>query len=393
MYKITIKDKEGAKVSVFASDESELHTIKENCIKNESYVLSIIQKNSFRNIKTLNNDNLLFVTRIFHIITSSSIPLRQGLKFEIEENNESAVKELLARVLLKLETGQNLSNALETSGFRFSPYYVGMVHSGEVSGTLPSVFELLYGYLKKDIELKRQIIQASVYPLIMLVIALIVLSFLFNFVFPGFIELYSGFGKTLPWMTLFVFGIYQTVKDNVFIIPSLFAGLIIITGLIYRVKVIKKTLTALVASLPKIGKIMSEFFLYRFFTLLSVQVSGGRTVSQSLDSFIGIFGNDFYNEYITRIHTNVQKGNVLSKAMKGSLYTGRAIEYIRIGEESGKLPLMLQEAAGYYEGRVTHRLELFKQVLQPILIFIIGALIGIILVAVFLPIYSITSFF
>jgi type II secretory pathway component PulF len=337
----------------------------------------------------MNASDLIAFTRVMETLATSSIPFAKGLELEWLEAEDKRSQGMIGKILKELKGGVPLHEALRRSDKGFPGYYLALVAIGEESSRLAQIFQLLTKDLLSTQKRNREITAMLIYPVVLLVSSALALLFISKFVVPQLLELYKGFGKAPPEFTLFVVNLISGIMERPQII---FLAVFAVGALIlayFKNPGFKGSVTKLGFRVPYLKDWLSDYFGARFFLVFSVQVSGGLTVSQALSSLTKLYtGNPFFKREVGRVEAEVSRGTPLSRAMKGAIPLKRAVQYVRLGEESGNLSGMLAEASHYYEARVAQRSVVFKEALQPALLLIIGAAVGTLLITLFMPIFQ-----
>lgn len=338
-------------------------------------------------------DRLHTLTRILETLASSSIPLLRGIEIEAAESDSKDFKRILTAIGQRLAAGHSLEQAISQSDTSVPRYYTTLVGIGESSGKLKEVLSTLSTYIKKSIQVRRDLISSLAYPVMLCFVSLLAMLFISNLVLPNLMELYRGFGKYPPQLTLLVVGGLNLLQRHAILLLAAVAALAVGFVVAYRTSRGRGWLTLFWLRFPFLSPWISDFFLYRFLKILSIQVAGGHTVVKALETLANLYGdNQALRDFILHAVQSVSQGIPLSKALSGSkLRASRAIQLIRLGEEAGRLSSYLEEAAMFYEERINYRLTLFKELLQPALLVVIGLGVGFLLISLFLPIFQAVS--
>ena len=310
-----------------------------------------------------------------------------------EGSENKSVKNLLRNIGEEVKAGQPLSDALKKHPKYFDDLYCDLVASGEQSGALDRIFDRVALYKEKAEALKSKIKKAMFYPVAVMVVAVIVTSILLIFVVPQFESIFAGFGAELPAFTQFVIDISEFLQKYWWV------GLLIIIGGGYAFKQahqknknLRDNVDKLILKLPIIGMILNKAAVARYARTLSTTFAAGVPLVDALDSAAGASGNAVYRDAILDIKAEVSSGNPMNWAMRNSnIFPDMVIQMVAIGEESGALDDMLAKVATIYEQEVDDAVDGLSSLLEPLIMVVLGTLIGGLIVAMYLPIFQLGS--
>jgi len=267
------------------------------------------------------------------------------------------------------------------------------VEAGEQAGALESLLDKIATYKEKTEALKKKVKKALFYPAAVLVVAVIVTVVLLVFVIPQFEALYKGFGANLPAFTQFVIHISQIVQHDGLFIAMVLGG----TGWAFfyfkkRSRAMREFLDRLVLKLPIIGPILNKAAIARYARTLSTMFAAGVPLVEALDSVAGATGNIVYENAVNKMRDEVSTGQRLQRAMENTgLFPNMVNQMIAVGEESGSLDEMSAKVAAFYEAEVDNAVDAMSSLLEPLIMVVLGVLVGGLVVAMYLPIFKLAS--
>ncbi|WP_350552272.1 type II secretion system F family protein [Pseudoalteromonas sp. 120-MNA-CIBAN-0494] len=346
-----------------------------------------------QNIQKVTAKDIALVTRQIATMLMAGVPLIQSIEMIGSGSSNKSVSKLMEAIADEVKAGQPLSQALRRHPRYFDDLYCDLVASGEQSGALDKIFDRVAIYKEKSEALKSKIKKAMFYPIAVLVIALIVTSILLIFVVPQFQDIFAGFGAELPAFTLFVISISEFMQEYWWIILIImFAfGWAFKEAHLKSLKLRDATDRA-VLKLPVIGMILNKAAVARYARTLSTTFAAGVPLVDALDSAAGASGNAVYRYAILDIKAEVSSGNQMNWAMRNSkIFPDMVIQMVAIGEESGSLDGMLGKVATIYEQEVDDAVDGLSSLLEPLIMAVLGVLVGGLIIAMYLPIFQLGS--
>ncbi|PXW88334.1 type IV pilus assembly protein PilC [Nitrosomonas sp. Nm84] len=339
--------------------------------------------------KITNKDITLF-TRQLATMMKSGVPLLQAFDIVGKGHSNRAVGKLLMDIKADVETGSNLADAFRKYPLYFDALFCNLVGAGEAAGILDSLLDRLATYKEKIQAIKGKIKSALFYPISIIVVAFIITAVIMIFVIPAFKDLFEGFGAELPAPTLLV----MTISD--FFVAYWWAILGILGGGIYaffytwkRSIAMQRIMDRLVLKLPVFGEVIRKATIARWSRTLSTMFAAGVPLVESLDSVAGAAGNYIYYEATKSIQIEVSTGNSLMSAMaNANVFPSMVVQMVAIGEESGSLDSMLSKIADFYEAEVDDAVAALASLMEPVIMVVLGTLIGGMVVAMYLPIFK-----
>ena len=346
-----------------------------------------------QSVQKVTPKDIALVTRQIATMLIAGVPLIQAIEMISTGSTNKSVAKLMEAIADEVKAGQPLSTALRKHPRYFDDLYCDLVASGEQSGALDRIFDRVAIYKEKSEALKSKIKKAMFYPIAVLVIALIVTSILLIFVVPQFQDIFNGFGAELPAFTLFVIGISEFMQEYwwMMLIAIIGAGWLFKEAKLRSLKLRDATDRAIL-KLPVIGMILNKAAVARYARTLSTTFAAGVPLVDALDSAAGASGNAVYRYAILDIKTEVSSGNQMNWAMRNSkIFPDMVIQMVAIGEESGSLDGMLAKVATIYEQEVDDAVDGLSSLLEPLIMAVLGVLVGGLIVAMYLPIFQLGS--
>jgi len=337
--------------------------------------------------------DISIVTRQIATMLMAGVPLIQSIEMIGTGATNKSIGKLMETIADEVKAGQPLSQALKRHPRYFDDLYCDLVASGEQSGALDKIFDRVAIYKEKSEALKSKIKKAMFYPIAVLVIALIVTSILLIFVVPQFQDIFAGFGAELPAFTLFVIGISEFMQEYwwMMLIAIVVFGWAFKEAHLKSLKLRDATDRAIL-KLPVIGMILNKAAVARYARTLSTTFAAGVPLVDALDSAAGASGNAVYRYAILEIKAEVSSGNQMNWAMRNSkIFPDMVIQMVAIGEESGSLDGMLGKVATIYEQEVDDAVDGLSSLLEPMIMAVLGVLVGGLIIAMYLPIFQLGS--
>jgi type IV pilus assembly protein PilC len=300
------------------------------------------------------------------------------------------MRKLLANISIKLASGIPLSDCLREHPLYFDDLYCDLVASGEQSGALESIYARIATYKEKAEALKSKIKKAMTYPIAVVVIAFIVTCILLIFVVPVFKEIFAGFGAELPAFTLFVMSISEFMQANwYFGLAGLYAAFYLFKRAHRNSQVVRDNVDKAILKLPVLGVLLEKAAVARYARTLSTTFAAGVPLIDALESAAGASGNAIFRDAILEVRSEVSSGMQMNLAMRNcEIFPDMVIQMVAIGEESGAVDDMLSKVANVYEQQVDDAVDGLTALLEPMIMAILGVVIGGLIIAMYLPIFE-----
>ncbi len=321
---------------------------------------------------------------------NSGVPLVQAFDIIGRGHENKGMHDLLVTIKADVEGGSNLSDALGKHPYHFDELFVNLVQAGEHAGILDDILDKVATYKEKTESIKGKIKKAMFYPTAVLAVSFIITAILMIFVVPEFANLFSGFGADLPAMTKFVVTLSGIFTDYWWLI---FGGIIgSIVGLIQakkRSKAFNHFLDRALLKIPVLGTILTKAAIARYARTMSTMFAAGVPLVEAMTSVAGAVGNVVYGEAVIKMRDEVATGTQLNVTMqKTNLFPNMVIQMTAIGEEAGSVDSMLGKVADFYEEEVDNAVDSLSSLLEPLIMVILGTLVGGIVVAMYMPIFQ-----
>lgn len=358
-------------------------------------VVSIKPKRSKSNFSggKVNAADIAMFSRQMATMLSSGISLTQALDIVIDGAEKTSYRKMIKGLKEEVENGNSFAVALKRFPFIFDELFYNLVAAGEQSGSLEKMLNRIALYKEKTETIKRKIKKAMYYPIAILTVSFIVSGVLLIKVVPSFKKMFDGFGSKLPKFTLMVLALSDFCKSNWYIIFGGILGSVWSFGYCYkRSTMFKQFIQRLILKLPIMGSIMHDAAIARFARTLSTTFAAGVPLTEALVTVAKASGNIVYEQAITKIKEAVSTGQNLQISMQRSgIFPIMVVQMISIGEEAGSLEQMLERVANIFEEEVNSKVDGLTSLLEPLIMVILGVLVGSLVIAMFLPIFNMGS--
>lgn len=341
--------------------------------------------------KPTTSDLVLF-SRQMYTITKSGIPLLRGIRGLAASTHNAVLRESLEEILRDLEGGRDLAGSLARHPTIFPPLYVSIIRVGEETGTLEASFRRLSEYMQQDQDMQSRIKAALRYPAIVMCVIAAAIGVLTMFVIPKFEPLFKQLGDNIPWPTLAIMSVSTFVQEFWYLgLGTIAMALLLLRRYVstehgrYRWDTFK-------LRLPVIGKLVHEGSLARIARSLSISMTAGMPVIQTLKIIAQAAGNACMAERVVRMREAVERGDPVSRAAASAgMFPPLVLQMLAVGEETGDLSALLDEVAGFYEREVDYALKNLSAAIEPILILAVGGIVCVLALGVMLPMWEMIS--
>jgi type IV pilus assembly protein PilC len=335
-------------------------------------------------------EDIAIFSRQLATMLTAGIPLVQSFEIIGNGHDKPAMQKLVLNIKADIEGGTSLHEALGKHPLYFDDLYVNLVEAGEQAGALESLLDKIATYKEKTEALKKKIKKALFYPAAVMVVAVIVTLILLIFVIPQFESLFKGFGADLPAFTQVVINMSRFVQDQgwwmAIVVIAAIVGFI---NLKKRSQALREAIDRLSLKLPIVGPILVKAAIARYARTLSTMFSAGVPLVEALQSVAGATGNIVYEQAVLRMKDEVSTGQRLQRAMENTgLFPNMVVQMIAVGEESGSLDEMAGKVATFYEQDVDNAVDSMSSLLEPLIMAILGVLVGGLVIAMYLPIFK-----
>ncbi|MFB2637999.1 type II secretion system F family protein [Shewanella bicestrii] len=334
--------------------------------------------------------DIAMVTRQIATMLAAGVPLVTTIEMLGRGHEKQKMRELLGTILSEIQSGIPLSDALRPHRRYFDDLYVDLVAAGEHSGSLDAVFDRIATYREKAEALKSKIKKAMFYPAAVVVVAIAVTALLLLFVVPQFEEIFRSFGAELPAFTQMIVGISRFLQSSWYIfLISIVASIWLFVRSHRNSQVVRDRVDELVLKIPVIGEILHKAAMARFSRTLATTFAAGVPLIDGMESAAGASGNAVYRKALFKVRQEVMAGMQMNVAMRTTgLFPDMLIQMVMIGEESGSLDNMLNKVANIYEMQVDDAVDGLSSLIEPIMMVVIGTLVGGLIVGMYLPIFQ-----
>lgn len=353
-------------------------------------VTKIKKQSGFTNTGKVSDKDVTLFTRQLATMMKSGVPLLQTFDIVGKGHSNPAVSKLLSDIKSDVETGSSLSAAFRKYPLYFDSLFCNLISAGEQAGILDTLLDRLATYKEKILAIKSKIKSALFYPVSIMVVAFIITTVIMIFVIPAFKELFSSFGADLPAPTLVVMAISDIFVEwwwAIFISIGFSVWFFFYTW--KRSESFQATMDRLLLKAPVFGELVRKATIARFARTMSTMFAAGVPLVEALDSVAGASGNRVYYDATKKIQSEISTGTSLTVAMQNAeVFPNMVLQMTAIGEESGALDSMLGKVADFYEGEVDDAVEALSSLMEPIIMVVLGVLIGGLVIALYLPIFK-----
>ena len=365
-------------------------TVVNATLRRQGIIVTKISKQSFRGGGKVTEKDVALFTRQLATMMKSGVPLLQTFDIVGRGHDNPAVGKLLIDIKTDVETGSSLSQAFRKFPLYFDQLYCNLVAAGEQAGILETLLDRLASYKEKMLAIKSKIKSALFYPVAIIIVAFIITAVIMIFVIPAFKQVFTSFGADLPAPTLIVMAISDYFVAYWWaIFGSIFGGIFTFFYFWKRSEAMQFAMDRLLLRIPVFGPLVRKSVMARWTRTLSTMFAAGVPLVESLDSVGGAAGNYVYKVATKQIQGDVSTGTSLTSAMTNTqLFPNMVVQMVAIGEESGALDSMLGKVADFFEAEVDDAVEALSSLMEPMIMVILGTLIGGMVIAMYLPIFK-----
>lgn len=345
--------------------------------------------------KKITEKDIALFTRQLATMMKAGVPLLQSFDITARSHANPAVQKLLGEIKSDIETGTSLSQAFRKHPKYFDGLYCNLVAAGEQAGIMDTVLDRLAMYKEKMLAIKGKIKSALMYPMIVIVVAFVITAGIMLFVIPAFKELFTSSGGELPALTQMVMDFSDLFVEYWWLIFAAIGGTAMaFVQAVKRSPAFSAKVDALVLKLPVFGMIIEKATIARWARTFSSLFAAGVPMVEALDSVAGASGNAVYYDATIKIKSDVATGvNLTTALQEAKIFPNMLVQMVSIGEESGSLDSMLGKVADFYEREVDEAVDNLSSLMEPLIMVVLGTLIGGIVVAMYLPIFKMGSAF
>jgi type IV pilus assembly protein PilC len=349
-----------------------------------------IKKQSFSRGRKITDKDLALFSRQLSTMLKAGVPLMQAFDIVGKGHANPSMARLMNDIRTDVETGTSLNQAFRKFPLYFDPLFCNLVAAGEQAGILETLLDRLATYQEKTIALKGKIKKALFYPVMIILVAILVTAVIMIFVIPSFKSVFTSFGADLPAPTLVVIAMSDFFVAYWYIVFGiLFGGTYFLLQAWRRSPKVQATVDRLMLKIPVLGEMLQKASIARWSRTLATTFAAGVPLVEALDSVGPASGNAVYKEATKQVQTEVNIGTSLAQSMQNTgVFPAMAVQMTSIGEESGSLDSMLSKVADYYEREVDETVDALSSLLEPMIMVILGVIIGGIVIAIYMPIFK-----
>ncbi len=340
--------------------------------------------------KPIDAKDIALFSRQMSTMMSSGVALVQSFEIVGRGHEKPKMQELILTIKGDVEAGNNLADAMAKHPLQFDDLYINLVRAGEQAGILEDLLDKIATYKEKTEAIKAKIKKALFYPAAIMVMAFVVTTILMIFVIPQFATLFSDFGAELPALTVFLID-----ASNFFVAYWLYIAIVII--IVFQVikrlhqnsKAFRRLVDKYSLKMPVIGDILVKATIARFARTLSTMFAAGVPLVEAMDSVAGAAGNAVYGDAVLVMRDEISTGTQLQASMRDTgLFPNMVVQMVAIGEEAGSIDSMLAKVADYYEAEVDDAVDAMSSLMEPVIMAVLGVLIGTLVIGMYLPIFK-----
>jgi type IV pilus assembly protein PilC len=340
-------------------------------------------------LKRVGVRDLALFTRQFATIIESGIPIVRGIRGIASDFSHGVLRRGLDDVADRIERGERISDALSAHPEAFNGMYVSMVRAGERAGTMDRILEQLAVYQEKVEAIRTKVRSAMSYPIFVLAFALLSTVFLLYRIVPTFTNIYAEYGQKLPKLTVIVMTVSNAIRDHVVLIGSAAVSVAILLILFGRTRSGRRAFDALALRAPIFGPIVQKTVMSRFSRTLGILLQTGLPILEALELVKGAVGNAVVAGSIDDVKMRIASGQGMTQSFRATRrFPELVLQMMATGEESGQVDALLLKTSDFYDRQVEAAVHSLTSLIEPIMIVLVGAMIGVIVVSMFLPIFN-----
>ncbi len=397
IFQYVVKDPSARKMTGRITAESESEVVAELRKRNVT-IISIVPlrgaaRRSVRLVrKKVRQEDLVVFARQLATMVEAGIPILHALDALREQVTHPYFQEILQTVRDDIQSGSSLSAAFSKHPAVFDPLFVNMVKVGETGGVLSTLLDRIAGYMEKTLRLKRKVKSALIYPAVVICMAIGITTLLLVKVVPTFAKIYESFDAELPLLTQVLISFSNLLKEWILVVIAVLVVLGFLLSRWYRTDRGRMIIDRTVLNIPIFGPLIRKVVIGRFSRTLGTLIQAGVPILESLDIVGRTSGNRVVEQVIDGVKTNVREGESISTPLiKSGIFPPMVTRMILIGERSGQLEKMLNKIAEFYDDQVDTAVAALTSIIEPLIIGFLGVVVGFIVVALFLPIITLTQ--
>lgn len=396
VYSYTFRDGTGGTQKGTAEAESE-DILRKRFEEQGLTVIEVTQikggKRRSRSFGKVKLSNLAVFCRQFSTMVDAGVSLVRCLDVLSRQTQDPKLKRILIDIGERVEGGESLSRAMQRHPRSFNNLFIGLIRAGEVGGVLEESLQRLSHFLEKDVELRRKVKSALTYPVLVLIAAIGIVIFLVSWVVPQFAELFKDIGlknEEFPAMTQFLIDLSVVFKQYWWIVGLSVIFVITAWKLFVSTRFGRRTADRMKLKIPVFGKLHHKICMARFSRTMGTLLTSGVPILQAMETVAGTVGNSVMADAVLEARARIREGDRIGDPLEASrLFPPMVVHMIGVGEESGSLDFMLQKIADFYESEVEATLASLTAALEPVMIVVLGFIVGFIVIAMFLPLIKV----
>lgn len=397
-YAYKAKDPKGQLVS--STMEAESENIVRTRLREKNYIVTSIKlksksfdmAESMAKFQKVNAKSLSIFARQFSTMVGAGLSLVRALDILEKQSEEKKLKEIIRDVRLRVEGGSALAEAFAQHPATFSELFINLTHAGEVGGVLDETLSRIAEFLEKDQNLKQKVKSAMTYPTFIFIFAIVIVVFLLALVVPTFVQVFSDLGSDLPTITRVLVSMSDGLRSYWYIALAVLIGTIVFFKYYTNTPSGKFKWHQLKLKLPVFGLLSKKVVVARFSRTLGTLLSSGVPVMQALEVTSKASGNKVVEKAIEAVRNSIREGESISTPMEASgIFPPMVTQMIAVGEETGNLDAMLDKIAEFYDMEVEATLDALTSLLEPLMMIFIGGIVGFIVIAMFMPMFTIIN--
>ncbi|HEX9010681.1 MAG TPA: type II secretion system F family protein [Holophagaceae bacterium] len=379
-------------VLVSDSRDAAANTLKRNGI--EVINVRLMASEGGKSFGKVPAKDLAIFTRQFSVMIDAGLPLVQCLEILGAQQKHKGFQRIIEAVRDDVEKGLTLQAALSKHPKAFNDLYVNMVGAGETGGILDVILQRLSGYIEKAVKLTAKVKGAMTYPIAVISIAIIVVVIIMVKVIPVFSAMYEGLGSKLPYPTLVCIAISNVIINYWYIVAIAIAAIVIGLRQYYKTPQGRLQIDSVLLKIPVIGDLLRKVAVARFCRTLGTLISSGVPILEGMDITARTAGNQVIHNAILKSKDAVEQGrNISAPLAETKVFPAMVVQMVGVGEATGALDAMLSKVADFYEDEVDNAVANLTSLMEPIMIAILGGIIGFIVIAMYLPIFNLANVF
>jgi len=361
-------------------------------IKIQTKLKDILQSLKFSRRKKVKEKDIVVFTRQFATMIDAGLPLVQCLEILASQQDNTTLKEILLKVKADVEAGSTFADALRKHPVVFNELFCNLVTAGETGGILDTILNRLAAYIEKSMNLKKKVKGAMVYPIAVLVIAMVVVIGMLVFVIPVFQKMFADMGGTLPAFTQLVINLSDFMRRYFLLVAAALVVLYIAFRRYYKTEKGQETVDGYLLRLPVFGTLIRKVAIAKFTRTLGTMLSSGVPILEGLDIVARTSGNKVIEKAILKTKMSIGEGKTIAEPLGASgVFPPMVVQMISVGESTGALDSMLSKIADFFDDEVDAAVAALTSLLEPLLMVFLGSAIGAIVVAMYLPIFQMAS--